>query len=454
MSLAELVNKWYRESPSKTFLIGERSITYSQAREEISKLAGNFYPGEVVVHFMFNSVKSVLYYLSMFWAGSKIIAIDPLTSAEDLKFILDDAHPDLIVTDNEILEREKNVLKDFKVVTEIPEKNVVSLPYQYSEDEVGLVYYYAGIAGRTMQVLHSAKRIELNSAILYRAYNLKEIRGILIVPLAHVLGNSILGVTLEAGGTLYVERKFDPVETINAIDKYSLNFVSTVPMVYDALNEKTGGSLQSLELCISAGAPLFQPTVTKFKEKYGKTIVQEYGFTEGLVVTFQPLEYGNKLSIGKPLNGVEIKIVKDDGKEAKVGETGELWIKAPWLMLGYGDKEETAMVFHEGWLKTGDLVSIDENGLLYFRGVKKRMIKYKGYPIFPRDLEEILKKHPNVVDVKVVGEDAGNLGQQPVAKVIVKEKRENVADELLNFINSRVAFYKRVKRVDVVDKIE
>ncbi len=154
------------------------------------------------------------------------------------------------------------------------------------------------------------------------------------------------------------------------------------------------------------------------------------------------------------MQGVEIKIVKDDGKEAGLNETGELWVKAPWLMLGYSDTQETAKVFKDGWLKTGDLVSVDENGLLYFKGVKKRMLKFKGYPIFPRDLEEILKKHPNVVDAKVVGEDAGNLGQQPVAKVVVKEKRENLAEELLNFVNSRVAFYKKLKRVDIVDKIE
>ncbi|MCY0859442.1 MAG: class I adenylate-forming enzyme family protein [Sulfolobaceae archaeon] len=454
MSLAELVNKWYRRTPSKTFLIGERTITYESARDEISKLANNFYPGETVVHFMFNSVKSILYYLAMYWAGAKIIALDPLTSAEDLKFILEDANPDLIVTDNEILEREKNVLKDYKVATELNTKEMVVSPYIYREDEVGLVYYYAGIAGRTMQVLHSAKRVELNSAMLFREYGMKELKGILIVPLAHVLGNSVLGVVLEAGGTLYIERKFDPVETINAIDKYGLNFIATVPMVYDAINEVGRGSLSSLELCISAGAPLFPSTVDKFREKYNKTIVQEYGFTEGLVLTFQPIKYANKLSIGKPLQGVEIKIVKDDGKEAGLNETGELWVKAPWLMLGYSDVQETAKVFKDGWLKTGDLVSVDENGLLYFKGVKKRMLKFKGYPIFPRDLEEILKKHPNVIDAKVIGEDAGNLGQQPVAKVVVKEKRENLAEELLNFVNSRVAFYKKLKRVDIVDKIE
>ncbi|MCY0884234.1 MAG: long-chain fatty acid--CoA ligase, partial [Acidianus infernus] len=104
--------------------------------------------------------------------------------------------------------------------------------------------------------------------------------------------------------------------------------------------------------------------------------------------------------------------------------------------------------------KTGDLVSMDEKGLLYFKGVKKRMLKYKGYLIFPRDLDEILLSHPLVKEAYVYGEDAGNLGTQPVAKVIVKEYKKGLEDELLNYVNQRVAFYKRLKKVYIVDKIE
>ncbi|BFH74410.1 class I adenylate-forming enzyme family protein [Sulfurisphaera javensis] len=454
MSLAKLVFEWSKKYPNKTFLISEdKSLTYEQASKEISSIASNISPGSTVVHIMFNSIESILSYLAILWAGAKIVAVDPLTSAEDLKFILEDSNPDIVFTDSEIYEREKNVLKDYKTFVNIPRKNVYSPPYEYREDEVALIYYYAGIAGRTMQVLHSAKRMELNALSLYRATKLKEVRSILTVPIAHVLGNSVLGVTLEAGGSMYVMKKFDPQSTVSIIEKYSINYLSTVPMVYDSLNT-VSGNLSSLELCVSTAAPLFPNTVNTFFNKYSKKIVQQYGFTEGFVLTFQPLEYADVISVGKPLPEVEIKLVKDDGKEAKIGEVGELWVKAPWLMLGYKDPNETAKVFSDGWLKTGDLMSMDEKGLLYFRGVKKRMLKYKGYPIFPRDLEEILKTHPSVIDAKVIGEDAGQLGQQPVAKVIVKEKRAGLEEELLNYVNSKVAFYKRLKKVYIVDKLE
>ncbi|BDC19781.1 class I adenylate-forming enzyme family protein [Acidianus sp. HS-5] len=453
MSLANVLYEWYKKNPSKVFLEGDRTLTYQQVVDEIRKTASLISPGETVAYIMFNSTRSVINYLSIYWAGGKVVAIDPLTSAEDLKFILEDSQPSLVLTDNEVLEREKNILKEYKTIVDSTGTYEQTSPYEYREDEVGLIYYYAGIAGRTMQVLHSAERVELNSASIYNAIKLKEISSILTVPLAHVLGNSVLGVTLEAGGFMYVMKKFDPKETISAIDKYSINYLATVPMVYDALANENG-SLNSLRLCISTAAPLFPSTIKAFKERFNKDIVQQYGFTEGLVVTYQPQEFSQVISIGKPLPNAEVKIMKDDKIEANIGETGELWVKAPWLMLGYKDEEETRRVFEGEWLKTGDLVSADNNGLLYFKGIKKRMLKYKGYPIFPRDLEEILLSHPLVKEAFVYGEDSGNLGTQPVAKVLVKEKKEGLEDELLNYVNQRVAFYKRLKKVYIVDKIE
>lgn len=304
-----------------------------------------------------------------------------------------------------------------------------------------------------MEVVHSGLRVELNNKILYEALGLSTISTVLTVPIAHVLGNSVLGVTLESGGHLVPIKKFDPVEVSQLINKYEMNFLATVPMVYDSLIER-GNGLTSLETCISTAAPLFPSTVRGFKEKFEKDIIQQYGFTEGLVLTLQPRDVTGVITIGKPLNKVEIRLVKDDGSEAKPGEVGELWVKAPWLMLGYRDTRENSTVWNNGWLKTGDLVSLDENGLLYFRGVKKRMLKYKGYPIFPKDLENILMRHPAVKEVKVFGEDAGNLGQQPVANVVIKEGFTVTEDELLNYVNSKVAFYKRLKKVNIVGNLE
>ncbi|WP_171715078.1 class I adenylate-forming enzyme family protein [Acidianus sp. RZ1] len=453
MSLAELLYEKGKVNPEKVFLNGDRTLTYEQAINEVYRFSTLVSPGETIVHLMFNSTMSVTSYLGIYWAGGKVVAVDPLTSAEDLRFILEDSNPSLVFTDNEIANREKEVLKGYKIITEPPSTQGFMRPYSYREDEVGLIYYYAGIAGKTMQVLHSAKRVELNAASLYRAINIKGISTVLTVPVAHVLGNSVLGVSLEDGGQMYIMKKFDVKALMKVINENNVNYLATVPMIYDALNSENG-RLDPLKICVSSAAPLFPQTIKLFKEKYGKDIVQQYGFTEGLVMTYQDPMFASKITIGKPLPEVEIKVIKNDGKDANPGETGELWVKAPWIMLGYKDVEESVKVFENGWLKTGDLVAQDEEGLLYFKGIKKRMLKYKGYPIFPRDLEDILITHPDVAKVLVVGEDAGNAGVQPVAKVVVKKKRDGLETELLNYVNSKVAFYKRLKRVYIVDKLE
>lgn len=450
MSLASLLYRWGVNRPNSPFI---GSLTYSQVSKKVAGLARSLPTHGVIAHFMFNSPEAIMAYLAGFWAGTKVIAIDPLTSSEDLAYILNDSKPDVILVDEEIAEREKSVLTSFRFMIPKFNEEINAKPYEYDEDEPGLSYYYAGIAGRTMEVIHSAQRVELNSRILYQSLGLSEIRTILTVPLAHVLGGSVLGVTLEAGGLIVPVRKFSASGAIEIINTYKVNYLATVPMVYDSLIQQ-GGSISSLEVCISTAAPLFPSTVNEFKQRFGKNIIQQYGFTEGLVVTLQPKEFSDRITIGSPLKGAEIKIIKEDGSLAREGEVGDLWVKAPWLMLGYKDRSETARVMEGDWLKTGDLVSVDSAGLLYFKGVKKRMLKYKGYPIFPRDLEIILESHPAVQSTRVIGEDAGNLGQQPVAYVVLKKGYNISSDELLEYVNQKVAFYKRLKKVYIVEKLE
>ncbi|MEM1954073.1 MAG: AMP-binding protein, partial [Nitrososphaerota archaeon] len=209
-----------------------------------------------------------------------------------------------------------------------------------------------------------------------------------------------------------------------------------------------------IRYCLSAGGYLPPEVQRKFAEVFGVPLVQMYGLTEGWVITLQPLELADRLgTIGLPLPGVQHKVVRDDGSEVTgPGEVGELHVRMPWIMLGYADPRDTELAIRDGWLRTGDLVSRDENGFLYFRGVKKRMIKYKGYPVFPRDLEELLRRHPAVSDALVRGEPDPETGERPVAFVVLKEGYEGRVSEseLMEFVNSRVAGYKKLRGLKFV----
>ena len=176
------------------------------------------------------------------------------------------------------------------------------------------------------------------------------------------------------------------------------------------------------------------------------------------MVTIQPLEMSDRLgTIGLPLPGLGHRIVREDGTEVmEPGEVGELHVRSPWIMLGYSDPRDTERAVVGGWLRTGDLVSADESGLLYFRGVKKRMIKYKGYPIFPRDLEEVLKRHPAVKEALVKGERDPEVGERPVGYVVLREGYDGKVseEELMDFVNSKVAGYKKLRALRIVKSFE
>jgi long-chain acyl-CoA synthetase len=247
---------------------------------------------------------------------------------------------------------------------------------------------------------------------------------------------------------------------VEVAGQFGVNSIWCVPTLYVKLTNRAGEVRlpDGIRYCVSAGGYLPPEAQRAFTEAFGVPLVQLYGLTEGWAITVQPLEMSDRLgTIGLPLPGVEHRIVRDDGTEVKnPGEVGELHVRSPWIMLGYSDPRDTERAIVDGWLKTGDLVSVDETGLLYFRGVKKRMIKYKGYPIFPRDLEEVLKRHPAVKEALVKGEPDPEVGERPVGYVVLREGYEGKVseEELMNYVNSRVAGYKKLRVLHIVRSLE
>jgi len=398
-------------------------LTYKQLFERAS---GRAYGGRSVFAAR-NSAEAYATLLGLLHGGGVVALVDPLTVAEDLKFIIDDFKPDVVVADAEFRENNKGVLSGVAV------RDVGDVPGggQWTYDTT-FVMYYAGVAGRTLQVLNSTSSLWINAQALALAMGLDKHDVVYVsAPITHVLGLVTSLAALSAGATVVLMRRLSP-EVLERLKNASV--IVGVPAFYAELL-KMGVSKLSAKFAVSGGAYL-PPTLKRdFEAKTGVKIVQVYGLTEGLVLTFEHPSFYDRGSVGLPLPLVEVKLEED----------GELLVKAPWVMRGYKEEEETKRAFKEGWLRTGDIMTMDEDGLLYFKGVKKRMIKYKGYPIFPRDLEEILKRHPAVAEAKVVGEPHPEYGELPVA--YVKVKRQISEEELLQFVNSQVAFYKRLKKI-------
>lgn len=426
--------------------------------------------GEKALIMMFNRLE----FLDILFALWKIrvvpVIIDPLTTSEDLEFHIQDSKPSLIITEKEIYQRERDVLNKYsgKIVT-LDGKIDNTLDYkgllgEYKRIEtnikpkvdIALVLYYAGIAGRTMQVLHKHFGLYANALASSTMGRFNENDIILdALPLSHIFGFLPIFYTLISNSRIILSKKFDTRKTARLIEDYKVTKFLGVPLMYESfLKEIEPKTLSSLKVCMS-GAAYLPPELQKaFMDKFNVPLVQIYGMTEALLVTMQPIELKNVIgTVGIPAIDVDVKIMdpNDPEKELGVNETGELLVKSPWIMKGYSDESENARVFLKGWLRTGDLLMMNDDGLFFFKGVKKRMIKYKGYPIFPRDLELILSKHPAVKEVFVTGEKDPSVGEIPVAYVV---PRGNVSeDELLKFVNSKVAFYKKLRKIYLVKEI-
>jgi len=360
---------------------------------------------------------------------STVALIDPLSVSEDFAFQLADFSPDVVLIDNEVWEKNRESLAG-RTVNLLGSGLAGPRPGGLGE----AVMYYAGVAGRTMQVIHGSEGVWRCAQSLAAAMQLRNDDVVFVTaPLTHVLGLITSLATLWVGAAVVLMPRFESSEAVKAARRATV--IVGVPILYAEL-VKTGIGRLDARYAVSGGAYLPPDVQRMFEEATGVPIVQVYGLTEGLVVSFQPPQLKEvKGTVGLPLPWVEVKLAED----------GELLVRSPWNMRRYGDEAETQRVFTpDGFLKTGDLFKIDERGLLYFAGVKKRMIKYKGYPVFPRDLELILLRHPAVERAVVKGEPDPEVGEIPVAYVV--KRGEVTEDELLSFVNSKVAFYKNSER--------
>ena len=211
--------------------------------------------------------------------------------------------------------------------------------------------------------------------------------------------------------------------------------------------------LDSIEVCINGAAPMPVEIIEQFEQKTGSSILEGYGLSEASPITHSNPFIGVRKpgSVGMPLPGTDCKIVDSDTgeKEMPVGVEGELIIKGPQVMKGYWNRpEETARTLRNGWLYTGDIARMDEDGYFYIVDRKKDMIIYGGNKIYPREVEEVLYEHPKIAEAICIGIPDRFFGEVVKAFVVLKEGAEATAEEIIDFCRSRLVKYKVPRQVE------
>ncbi|MEM0482210.1 MAG: long-chain fatty acid--CoA ligase [Nitrososphaerota archaeon] len=498
-----------KEFPAKTCIIFfGRRISYGELNNLVDRFATALHrlgirKGDVVALYLPNTPQFVIAYYAVLKLGGIVSGISPLVVERELEFQLTDSEARAIVLLDALFPRfekvwEKTQIK-FAVVArlgeympsvkavlgsllkKIPTAKIPTRPNIYffkelvektppdpptveinPKEDLAVLQYTGGTTGLPKGAMLTHENLVANTvgcAAWLRAERGADV-GLAVLPFFHIYGMTVsMNFTIYAGGTMVMLPRFDVLEVLKSIQKYKVTLFPGVPTLYAMIvshPQVMKYNLRSVKFCISGAAPLPPEVQKRFMELTGAVLVEGYGLTEAAPVTHcNPLDPTMKTvkvgSIGIPWPSTDAKIVDAETgtRELPVGEVGELAVKGPQVMKGYWKRpEETNMVLRDGWLYTGDLAKMDEDGYFYITDRKKDLIKYKGYSVYPRELEDILYEHPAVKLAAVVGKPDPVAGEIPKAFVVLKEGAAATEEEIMKFVNERVAPYKAIREVE------
>jgi long-chain acyl-CoA synthetase len=282
-----------------------------------------------------------------------------------------------------------------------------------------------------------------------------------VLPFSHVYGmTSCMNLAVTMAGTMVLLPTFNTQEVLSSIKKYHPTLFPGIPTMYIAINNflhVRRFGISSIRACVSGAAPLPVEVQESFEKLTKGKIVEGYGLTEASPVTHVNPLYGMRKagSIGVPLPGTDARIVDmATGESLPFGKEGELCVRGPQVMAGYWNApDETARVLADGWLHTGDIATMDEDGYFYIIDRKKDMILAGDYNVFPRDVEEILYEHPKILEAAVAGIPPEQKKQMIKAFVVLKKGEKATKEEIIRFCKDRLSEYKVPQQIEFKDAL-
>jgi long-chain acyl-CoA synthetase len=283
-------------------------------------------------------------------------------------------------------------------------------------------------------------------------------RLMLFLPLFHVFGqNAIMNSAFAGAATVVLQRRYDPVESLNVIERQQVTMFFAVPTIYIGLLNAgiAADRLRSVRYYFSAAATMPVEIAERWKATYGQPIVEGYGLTEtSPFASYNHVWQHRPGSVGTPIENVEIKILDPEDRDVESGTWGEICIKGPNVMLGYWNRpEDTAQAIRDGWFHSGDIGYMDEDGYIVIVDRVKDMINAAGFKIWPREVEEVLFQHPAIRECAVVGLPDAEKGEIPAAYLVLRENASLSPEEFEAYCRQHLAAYKVPRRVELVDAL-
>jgi len=427
--------------------------------------------GDRIVIMLPNCPEFVISYMGIVGIGAVAVPVNPSFTARELWHILSDSGSRGIILEKRrlpVLEKLTGKVSLDIVITTGTEGNFkdytngpsMNAPEDMDADDTAVIVYSAGLTGHPMGAMLTHRNLDHNSDLLRLCFEADHTDTTLtLIPCFHTFSVSAnMLPMIRYGGTIYLMNKLDFKELRYAITEGGVSCISGVPTLFYALThhpELQDVDYRSMRGLISGGSALPIEVYKEFKNRFNADIHQGYGLTEASpVCTVNDIHVKLKPeSIGPTVPGVEARVVDDEGKVLTSNQVGELEFKGPNVMKGYFNRpKETSEVMHDGWLKSGDLGYMDEEGYLYITGYKKQMIITSGFNVYNKEVEDVLNSYPGVRDSAITGEP--DLIRGAIVKAfIVKDDPGISENDIKRFARERLAPYKSPRKIVFVKSI-
>ncbi len=493
LNLSIILQDSARQYPTKAaFTFMDTTLTYAKINDDANKVANGLKaqgikPGDKVALSCLNLPEFPIIYFGILKAGAVVVPLSVLLKKDEIEYLLKDSEakvyfcfagtPDLPM--GEMGYAAFNAIKEcehFFVImpkTEMPTSIEGTLTlrnflegqspffemHQTNAEDTCVIIYTSGTTGRPKGAELTNSNLFLNAVLCCDiSEKTAEDVQLIVLPLFHIFGMTVLmNAGIYKGCSNILLTRFQPETVFEMILKYKVSVFAGVPTMYWSLLNYTEPKFdyesigKTLKICSSGGASLPVKVLEDFEKRFNVPIIEGYGMSEGSpVVTFNQLKTGRKPgSVGKPVWGVEVKLVGTDGAEVPAGEKGELLYRGHNVMKGYYKKpDETEKTLENGWLHSGDIAIKDEDGFYYIVDRTKDLIIRGGLNIYPREVEEVIIKHEAVSLVAVIGVPHEEMGEEVKAFVVLKEDHSLSEIDLISWTKERIASYKYPRLIE------
>jgi long-chain acyl-CoA synthetase len=440
-------------------------------------------PGERVVVCMANCPEVTVTYHALWRAGAVATPAMFLLSVEDLRHVIADAGASAVITTPEFLDKVRDAVAPLDHVRHVisagsgegAPDTVLALGnleqadpaaiVPRGDDDLAVLLYTGGTTGRAKGVMISHSSLHFTGQAVQEAAHVEGMRRALMpLPLAHAYGilMTISGLHAPERPVTVLMRWFDPGTFLTLVQEHGVHTAPLVPSMIQLLLAQPleEYDLSSLRYLGSGAAPLAAELVEELRRRAPwMSIRQGYGLSEtAALVSTNPAGREKPGSVGVPIPGAEVRILDDAGRSLAAGEPGEVCVRSPAVMQGYWreggrDPKLTAEAIRDGWLHTGDIGYLDDEGYLFIVDRKKDLIIRGGFNVYPRDVEDALLEHPLVAAAGVVGRPDERRGEEVVAFVSLTSPDAIGSDELVAWARERIGGYKYPREVHIVDAI-